>query len=336
MTSLSSAYSTIENKTINTLVREVNGLGTLRIPFVLIVDFDIKNYYLCPLEELMHSNELMIQFPRFSNVFQYPSLKSFILKQKKTSFKKYKQAYDIILQHLHQGNSFLVNLTGSTPVHVEGTLKDLFYKAHAPYKLWFKGQWVCFSPETFIKIVRNKIYAFPMKGTIDAKIPSSKKLLLENKKETAEHYTIVDLIRNDLNLISTDVKVEKFRYIRKIKTSGKDLLQASSKISGTLSKDFHRKLGEILISLLPAGSISGAPKSKTVEIIHEAEKHQRGFYTGVCFVYDGQGLDSCVLIRFVQKSGRGYVYKSGGGITIHSDVKQEFQELLDKIYVPAV
>lgn len=332
----SSTHSTKGNETINTLVREVNGMGTLRIPFVLIVDFDIMNYYLCPLEELIHSNELMIQFPGFSNVFPNPSTKPFFLKQKKTSFKKYKHAYDIIMKHLLKGNSFLVNLTGSTPLQAEGSLKDLFYQAQAPYKLWFKDQWVCFSPETFIKIVRNKIYSFPMKGTIDATIPTARKLLLENKKETAEHHTIVDLIRNDLNLISTDVKVEKFRYIKKIKTSGKDLLQASSKISGTLPKNFHRQLGEILISQLPAGSVSGAPKLKTVEIIHEAEKHKRGYYTGVCFVYDGKGLDSCVLIRFVQKSGKGYVYKSGGGITIHSDAEQEFQELLDKIYVPVV
>jgi para-aminobenzoate synthetase component I len=329
-------YSHLVNETINTLIHEVNGLGTLRIPFVLVVDFDIKNYYLCPLEELVNSKELLIQFPGFTNVLPNPSPNPFQLSPKKTSLKKYKHGYDIIMRHLVLGNSFLVNLTGSTPIDLEGTLKDLFYQAQAPYKIWFKDQWVCFSPETFIKIAGNKIFSFPMKGTIDANIPLARKLLLENKKETAEHHTIVDLIRNDLNLISINVQVEKFRYISKIKTSGKDLLQASSKISGTLNKNFHRRLGEILISLLPAGSVSGAPKTKTVEIIHEAEKHQRGYYTGVCFVYDGKGLDSCVLIRFVQKSGRGYVYKSGGGITIHSDVEKEFQELIDKIYVPIV
>ena len=323
-----------ENKTLNTLIREVNGLGILRIPFLLIVDFDLKNYYLSPLEELMESNEILIQFPGFTNVMQNPSRHTFDLKKGVTSFKKYQASFDKVMAHLHLGNSFLINLTASTPIFMQGNLADLFHQAKAPYKLWFKDQWVCFSPEPFIKIIGNKIYSYPMKGTMDANIPHARKLLLESKKETAEHHTIVDLIRNDLNQIATDVKVEKFRFIQKIKTSGKDLLQVSSKISGKLQKGFRRNLGEVFLTLLPAGSISGAPKSKTVDIIHEAERHTRGYYTGVCFIYDGHGVDSCVLIRFVEKLKGNYVYKIGGGITIHSEAEKEFMELNDKIYVP--
>jgi para-aminobenzoate synthetase component 1 len=175
-----------------------------------------------------------------------------------------------------------------------------------------------------------------MKGTIDASIENAEQLILQDDKETAEHYTIVDLIRNDISIVATHVQVEKFRYIDTIKTSNKTLLQVSSKIVGELPTNYLEQLGNIIFSLLPAGSISGAPKKKTLEIIQEAEKVDRGFYTGTCFYFDGKSIDSCVLIRFIEQTSNGLVYKSGGGITINSDVEKEYQELIDKIYVPTL
>ncbi|OGU77880.1 MAG: hypothetical protein A2279_07140 [Stygiobacter sp. RIFOXYA12_FULL_38_9] len=86
--------------------------------------------------------------------------------------------------------------------------------------------------------------------------------------------------------------------------------------------------------MLPAGSISGAPKKKTVEIIQNAEKLERGYYTGVFGYYDGNNLDSAVMIRFIEQTAEGLVYRSGGGITFMSDVNSEYQELIDKVYVP--
>jgi para-aminobenzoate synthetase component 1 len=91
-----------------------------------------------------------------------------------------------------------------------------------------------------------------------------------------------------------------------------------------------------LFALLPAGSISGAPKVKTLEIIKNAENYERGYYTGTAFYFDGDNLDSCVLIRFIEQTEKGWVYKSGGGITIYSDARKEYQEILDKIYVPTL
>jgi para-aminobenzoate synthetase component 1 len=150
----------------------------------------------------------------------------------------------------------------------------------------------------------------------------------------AEHFTIVDLIRNDLSQVANEVKVERFRYLDEIKTAGKNLLQVSSSIRGRLPVNYRSRLGEILFQLLPAGSVSGAPKKKTLEIIREAEKQNRGFYTGVAFYDDGQNLDSCVLIRFIEKLNQGLVYRSGGGITTKSKARLEYQEMIDKIYVP--
>ncbi len=86
--------------------------------------------------------------------------------------------------------------------------------------------------------------------------------------------------------------------------------------------------------MLPAGSISGAPKKKTLEVIAEAEQYTRGYYTGVFGIFDGENIDSGVMIRFLEQGPDGLIYKSGGGITAMSNIHEEYQELTDKIYVP--
>ena len=107
-------------------------------------------------------------------------------------------------------------------------------RSRAPYKLLFGDQFTVFSPEPFIRIEDGMIRSNPMKGTIDASIPDAEAKLLNDRKELFEHNTIVDLIRNDLSMISSSVKVDRFRYIEKISTNRKDLLQMSSEISGRL------------------------------------------------------------------------------------------------------
>ena len=89
-----------------------------------------------------------------------------------------------------------------------------------------------------------------------------------------------------------------------------------------------------IFDMLPAGSVTGAPKVKTLDIIKNAENYDRGFYTGVAGFFDGKELDSCVLIRYVEKNNGDLIYKSGGGITSQSILEEEYQELIDKIYVP--
>ena len=175
-----------------------------------------------------------------------------------------------------------------------------------------------------------------MKGTIDAAIPDAEHQLLANEKEFFEHNTIVDLIRNDLSMVSTNVKVTRFRYIDRVRTNRGDLLQLSSEISGELPDGYLDHLGDILFTLLPAGSVTGAPKEKTVGIIRETELYDRGFYTGIFGFFDGHSLTSAVSIRFIEQTPGGLVFKSGGWITALSDAVSEYQEMLKKIYVPVV
>ena len=210
----------------------------------------------------------------------------------------------------------------------------MFQMTNAHYKLRYKDKFLCFSPEKFIQIQNNTIHTFPMKGTIDASVENAQEKILADEKERAEHIMVVDLLRNDLSMVALHVKVEKFRYLQSIEAGEKKLLQVSSHISGTLDENWQDELGTILQTLLPAGSISGAPKKSTVAIIEDVEKYERGFFSGVFGVFDGESLDSGVMIRFIEKSADGYVYKSGGGITLDSDVEREYEELQDKIYLP--
>jgi para-aminobenzoate synthetase component I len=135
-------------------------------------------------------------------------------------------------------------------------------------------------------------------------------------KEIAEHNTIVDLMRNDIGMVAEDVQVERFRYIDRIKTHNGDILQVSSEITGRLPKDNLSHLGDIVFRMLPAGSVSGAPKQSTVNLIHKAEPETRGYYTGVFGFFDGSELDTAVLIRFIVQDKNKLFFHSGGGITI--------------------
>ncbi|MFZ4582019.1 MAG: chorismate-binding protein, partial [Paludibacter sp.] len=123
-------------------------------------------------------------------------------------------------------------------------------------------------------------------------------------------------------------------YIEKLQTNKADLLQVSSEIVGTLPTDYNDRLGDLIMSLLPAGSICGAPKPKTLEIIEKTENYNRGFYTGIFGFFDGKSVDSAVMIRFIEQQDNAFVFKSGGGITSQSNVQKEYDELIQKVYVP--
>ncbi len=114
------------------------------------------------------------------------------------------------------------------------------------------------------------------------------------------------------------------------------MLQVSSEIVGKLDDGYCGELGNILVRLLPAGSVSGAPKPKTLDIIRQTELDKRGYYTGVFGIFDGQSLDSGVMIRFIERLGSKYFYRSGGGITTQSQDRSEYQEAIDKVYVPTI
>jgi para-aminobenzoate synthetase component 1 len=145
-------------------------------------------------------------------------------------------------RRLEYGDSFLTNLTIKTEVTINRPLRDIFFQSRAKYKLLFGDEFLVFSPETFIQIREGRIFSFPMKGTIDAAIPGAEEKILSDIKETSEHVTIVDLIRNDLSQVATDVRVMRFRYVDKIQTSSKTLLQVSSEIVGRLEDGYSASI----------------------------------------------------------------------------------------------
>lgn len=320
------------------IISKMNESGAKNEPFIFIIDFEMKEPVFLPLNN-GGLNDVLFDFNSVTNSprqkINIPA--GFYFKKFPLPYNDYLAAFNLVQQNLKYGNSYLVNLTFPARIETPLSLKEIFHLSKAKYRLLYKDRFAVFSPEIFVQISENGIISScPMKGTIDASVHNAEQIILADKKEFAEHCTIVDLIRNDLSMVAKEVHVEKFRYIDRIKTHEKELLQVSSRICGKTGNDFHGKIGDIIFALLPAGSVSGAPKKKTVEIIKHAEGYNRGYYTGVCGIYNGRTLDSGVMIRFIEKAGDRLFYKSGGGITVFSKPEPEYRELTDKIYVPFI
>lgn len=328
---LKKVFTLISQKAISAM----NQYGKERVPFLFIIDFEM-NY---PIVIKLSDVDINIPF-KISDHQNYSSLpipkSSLQLSKFPISYQKYLSAFNKVMVNIKNGNTYLINLTFPTKIKTNYSLTDIFHLSKAKYKLLYENKFVVFSPETFIKIKGGKIFSFPMKGTIDASTENAKEKLLNDTKELAEHNTIVDLIRNDLSIVAKNVRVEKFRYIDEIKTSHKTLLQTSSMICGELQQNYNEIIGKIVFKLLPAGSISGAPKKKTIEIIKDTERYSRGYFTGIFGIFDGRDLDSAVMIRFIENIDGELYFKSGGGITFMSKPELEYQEMIDKVYVPIV
>lgn len=315
-------------------IHQMNSLGKNRIPFLFVIDYKLQHSVILPLDSI-NPDEIRYSINGTTNApYLEKPAKQLEFNYKAFDFKRYEEAFALVQKHILHGNSFLLNLTMPSKIKCNYSLKEIYATSHAKYKLWFKDQFVVYSPEIFIQTKGRRISSFPMKGTIDANLPDAENTLLTSKKEIAEHHTIVDLIRNDLSMVAKKVRVTRFQYIDRIKTNKRELLQVSSEVSGELPENYKEHLGDIVFTLLPAGSISGAPKAKTLAVIQEAEHYKRGYFTGIVGIFDGENIDSGVMIRFIEKTKDGLLYKSGGGITSQSDCRQEYQELINKIYVP--
>ena len=307
------------------------------IPFLFILDFKLAAPIVVHLKDIRNSS-METSGIRYSvkEVIGEQSVRSNEIEFSKepVSFEKYKLGFDQVMTALKAGDTYLLNLCYATKMTGLPSLEEIFEVVRAPYKLLVPGQFVVFSPEQFVSVTDGVIRTFPMKGTIDASIPDAEATLLADIKEQEEHATVVDLLRNDLSIVSNKVTVNRYRFISEIKTGDKSLLQCSSEISGILEDEYLGKPGSLLNALLPAGSVTGAPKKRTVELITSIEPEARGYYTGVFGVYDGKNLDSAVMIRMIEQRSDGYYYRSGGGITYRSVAEQEYQEMLDKVYLP--
>ena len=330
---------------------ELDELSEKKVPFFFMVDFLMNNILIFN-EQALNSKEILVNFPKYTNVeTEIPRIEQILWKSYPKSKENYQKGFEIVQNHLKRGDSYLVNYTCETAIETNLSLEEIFYLSKAKYKVLLPEKFTFFSPETFVEVKNQKIFTHPMKGTIDAAKPNAVEELKNSVKEKAEHYTVVDLLRNDLSMVADCVKLDEFQRIDYLKTSNKNLYAMSSEISGNVKPKFQNKIGSLMRTLLPAGSILGAPKQKTLEIIQEAETYERGFYTGVAGYFDGENLDSCVMIRFVEvknnveissnnsaesllENKEHKVFKSGGGITHLSTLADEYQEMKNKIYVP--
>ncbi len=329
-----------------TALRElINKYAASGKSFLFAVDFELEEGYF--VEDPLNCNDFFFRAGDVSNYKSETEQKNCksddkqempipeIVTVEQVSPEEYNEKFLKVRDGLLRGDSYLVNLTCKTKIRLELTLEEIFLRSESPFALYLPEKFVCFSPERFVRIEDRVISSRPMKGTIKASIPDAERRILNDYKESSEHYTITDLIRNDIGEVSEYVWVEKFRYIDKIGTKEGELLQVSSDIRGLLPEGYLNSLGDIIFTMLPAGSVSGAPKHSTLKIIAGAEGEKRGFYTGIFGYFDGKVSDSAVLIRFIEKDENGELwYRSGGGITVNSNPEEEYNEMLDKIYLP--
>ena len=376
------------------IIDKINRLASQDEPFLFVINYQGDKAFIRQLSDI-NPEECLFDFEGRGNLSH--AWKETLKEETSETtwqiepplYEDYERSFNIVKSNIMAGNSYLTNLTNRVPVNCNLSLEEIFHRAKGKYKLLLRRKrtqaedkahlkeeaqnkahlkeenieenltpFVCFSPETFVKIKGGRIYSYPMKGTLDASLPNAEKLLMEDRKEAAEHATIVDLIRNDLSRVAEDVRVDKYRYVDVLHTNKGDILQTSSEISGRLPEDYRQHLGEILDAQLPAGSITGAPKDKTMQIIQEAEGYDRGFYTGIMGIYDQGELNSAVMIRFIEeetspvdfeadgeknfkanegkkpKESRKLYFKAGGGITSKSDCRREYEEVIQKIYLP--
>lgn len=313
-------------------IQQANLYGQERCPFFFLIDFEAQKPIIFPLSEATNQS-LQFSFPKLPLVTEKVA-KPFKFSSASLDYTAYHQAFSLVQNEIQKGNSYLLNLTFPTEIQTNYDLGEIFRASQAKYKCYLPNEFVCFSPECFVRIEKDKIYSYPMKGTINAEIENAKEKLLNSEKEFSEHNTIVDLIRNDLALVAKNIQVTKYRYLEKIETHRGAIYQTSSEICGELESGWQESIGTILAKLLPAGSISGAPKVKTVEVIRQAEQRERGYYTGVFGYFDGENLDSTVAIRYIERKRENYYFRSGGGITFLSECDEEYNEIAEKIYVP--
>ena len=254
---------------------------------------------------------------------------------------EYRTAFKKVQNYIKAGDCYQINLTQEFTAKAQGcllTTAEKFWKlTDAPYSSYLKVddfELLSCSPELFINFEENrKIVTRPIKGTMpryaDPKQDEqSKKNLIHSKKDQAENVMIVDLLRNDLSVYAEtgSVKTPQLFGIE----SFNQVHHMVSEVTATLKQDINPF--KVLMSALPGGSITGAPKIRAMQIIDEVEGALRGAYCGSMgyFNFDGTGSWN-ILIRSIQKYQEDVSIWAGGGITIASDCDAEYQECFDKV-----
>ncbi len=334
-------------------LKKISLNGTFKNPIVYHCYYEL-GYLFNQLDHLADDDEellIEIGYTKFKKI----SLESFtqnsaekiqLVEAPSISPDEYKKQFDLGHAHLIQGDCYQFNLTNIFDFTFQNSVTEydfihaLFTKkerlaafAHATFLEPLNELILSNSPESLFKIKRGRVYSFPIKGSIpfqekkDDKLATWKKLKA-SKKDKAELYIIIDLIRNDLSKISRTIStVEKKRIPLKVP----GILHQYARISTKLKA--NTTLLDMLQALFPGGSITGAPKKRVLEIIHKIENGQRGIYTGSTILLFKKERVASINIRTatVDLTQKSLKYGAGGGITLLSECGQEYSEMKLKL-----
>ncbi|MBR0271470.1 MAG: anthranilate synthase component I [Methanobrevibacter sp.] len=320
------------------LFDKVIAFDNFRQKIVIIVNMktdDLENNYKRACDELKKIAELIKNGKKaeiaplklksdFRNAFSREKFGEMIIKAK---------------NYIKEGDIFQVVLSNRIEADIEGSLFDTYRVLRttnpSPYMFYFSSDDIEIagaSPETLVKVNDNKLYTFPLAGTRPrGKTPQEdldlEEELLNDEKELAEHNMLVDLGRNDIGRIAKigSVSVDKYMSIERFS----HVMHIGSTVSGILRDDLDCLVA--LDSILPAGTLSGAPKIRACEIINELENNKRGIYGGAIGYVDLSGnLDTCISIRIAFKRNNKVFIRSGAGIVADSVPDNEFDECMNK------
>ncbi|MCM1529520.1 MAG: anthranilate synthase component I [Alistipes sp.] len=242
-------------------------------------------------------------------------------------------------KHIYEGDIFQIVLSNRLSAGFEGSLFNTYRVLRtinpSPYMFYFSGTDVEIagaSPETLVKLENGVLHTFPLAGTrprgrTEAEDKALEEGLLKDEKELSEHNMLVDLGRNDLGKISKfgSVQVEKLHSIERYS----HVMHIGSTVRGEIREEFDGL--DAVSAVLPAGTLSGAPKIRACQIIADLEKNKRGIYGGAIGYIDFTGnLDTCIAIRIAYKKNGKVFVRSGAGIVADSIPENEYQECINK------
>ncbi len=320
------------------LFDKVIAFDNFRQKIILIVNMPTENFeqsYQNAVDELKNLKNLILHGEK---KFE-PSGK--LLDEVKPLFDKktYCEMVERAKNYIREGDIFQIVLSNRLSAPFEGSLLDTYRILRtinpSPYMFYFSGtdmEVAGASPETLVKLEDGILHTFPLAGTRPRGKNFEEDLLLEkellsDEKELAEHNMLVDLGRNDLGKISEfgSVEVEKLHAIEKFS----HVMHIGSVVRGKIKNNFDAL--DAIEAVLPAGTLSGAPKIRACEIISELEKNKRGIYGGALGYIDFTGnLDTAIAIRIVYKKNGKIFVRSGAGIVYDSVPEKEFDECMNK------
>ncbi len=290
-------------------------------------------------------NNAMLQLESLKNLIENGSLKNEqqgkLLTPLKAQFNE-QQFCEIVekaKRHIFEGDIFQVVLSNMLEAGYEGSLFNVYENLKAsnpsPYMFYFSSDDVEIagaSPETLVKLEGEKVVTYPLAGTrkrgkSEAEDIALEKELLADEKETSEHNMLVDLGRNDIGKVSKFGTVKVDEYMKVLKFS--HVMHIGSIVSGAIRDDLDYL--DAIDSVLPAGTLSGAPKVRACEIIHDLENLKRGIYGGAIGYIDFSGnMDTCIAIRLAFKKNDKIFVRSGAGIVYDSVPESEYAECINK------